>query len=274
MLNPDDVRRACAAPPEIGLVAASASGYAEMEDFLIPAEVPHDTRMWLMQYVHRAGDPGAPPKFDFVIFEPGLPCTTNCYTLSREAPEQTVAEILAERGDLSMALARHFAPFRKPVLDQIVHGVCRENALFALATALPNIIPNVFELPWAVSEFVSDTAFITLNQVRMAYLIAAASGRYVGLAGQKPEVISIAAAAFGWRAIARELAGKIPLGGGLIAKAAVAYAGSYVIGKGLERFNRDGYGLTPAERRELYAEGLEKGRAIAQGAADAPPAAS
>ena len=40
--------------------------------------------------------------------------------------------------------------------------------------------------------------------------------------------------AFGWRALARELVGHIPLGGGLIPKGAIAYAGTYVVGKGLE----------------------------------------
>ena len=45
----------------------------------------------------------------------------------------------------------------------------------------------------------------------------------MGYGEQKTEVASITAGAFGWRAVARELAGKIPLGGGLVPKAAIEH---------------------------------------------------
>ena len=51
--------------------------------------------------------------------------------------------------------------------------------------------------------------------------------------------------AFGWRALARELVGKIPMGGGLIPKAAIAYAGTRVVGLSLERLYRIGPCLHP-----------------------------
>ena len=130
--------------------------------------------------------------------------------------------------------------FRKPVIDRVIHSVARENALFAVATALPNVVPNLLELPWAVGEFASDTAFLTINQVRMAFLIGAASDQEVGYMEQKGQIATIVGSAFGWRTLARELVGKIPLGGGLIPKGAIAYAGTYVVGKGLERINRFG----------------------------------
>jgi len=57
----------------------------------------------------------------------------------------------------------------------------------------------------------------------------------VGYRQQKSEIAGVIAGAFGWRAIARQLIGKIPFGGGLIAKAAVAYAGTRVVGLSLER---------------------------------------
>lgn len=270
LLNPDHVRKSCAVPPMIGLVAATPAGYAAMEDFLIPAAVSHERRVELMEYVHRAGDPGAPENVEVVLFEAGMPCPRPCFVWYPDDPGRTMDEILEQRQDLSIALARFFLAFRKPVVDSIVQGVCRENGLFALATALPNVIPSVFQLPWAVSEFASDTAFITLNQVRMALLIAAATGKQIGFSEQGTEIASILMAALGWRAIARELAGKIPLGGGLIAKGAIAYAGTFVIGNGLERVNNGRRPLSRAERDEVFREGLEKGRVIAQDAA--PPA--
>jgi hypothetical protein len=101
-----------------------------------------------------------------------------------------------------------------------------------------------------------------MNQVRMALLMAAAHNRPIGYSQQKVEIAAIAGGAFGWRAIARELVGKIPLGGGLIPKAAVAYAGTYVVGLGLEKINRNGEGLSKWEKREAYAAALTKGKEV------------
>src|SRR5262249_6399252 len=138
-----------------------------------------------------------------------------------------------------------------------------ENAMFALLTALPNVIPSFIELPWAAGEFASDTAFLTINQARMALMLAAAHGREPGYAEQKVELLTIAGGAFGWRAIARELAGKIPLGGGLIPKAAIAFAGTWVVGLGLEKFYRTGSGLSRREKRAAWEAALTEGREVA-----------
>ncbi len=271
LLNPEQVRRECAEPPHIGLVAATPAGYAAMEDFLIPATVWHERRVALMPYLHRAGDADV-VESDLLLCEEGAPCPVESFVYYPGAPSRTVAEILDKRQDLGIAMARYFPPFRKQMADLIVQGVCRENALFAVATALPNVIPSLFQLPWAVSEFASDTVFITLNQVRMSFLIAACTGREIGFAEQKTEIASILSATLGWRAIARELAGKVPLGAGVAAKGAIAYAGTFVIGKGVERVNNGRRPLSRAEEQAAYKEGLELGKAVAEGAAEAPAA--
>ncbi len=195
--------------------------------------------------MYRAGDPGVPDKVDLVLYQQGIPCPQDAYLLRFDDPAATIAEILRDHDDLELALASRFAPFRKPVVERIIHAVSRENAVFAVATALPNLVPNLGEIPWAFGEFASDTAFLTANQVRMAFLIAAACGKEVGYSQRAAEILSIAAGAFGWRALARELAGKIPFGGGIIPKGAIAYAGTFVIGKGP--------GALPPRRRALHA---------------------
>jgi hypothetical protein len=274
LLNPDQVRRMCETPPEVGLAARTSAGYAAIEDFLLPAPVPHAARLAMMSHLHRVGEPGAPEKFDLVLCEPGVPCPPGCSLLDPNNAEFSLRQIIREREDLSLTLARHFPPFRRLVADAIVQSVCRENALFAVATALPNIVPNLIELPWAVGEFASDTAFITINQVRMAFMIAAAADKPIGFSEQKAEIASILAGAFGWRAIARELAGKIPMGGGLIPKGAIAYAGTYVIGKGLERLHHAGTRLTREQRRELYSDGFARGRRLIQDTTEPPSEAA
>jgi len=259
-LNPNQVKAAAERPLSVGLVAVSSEALVAMEDFLVPRTVSRERRLELMRILHRAGEPGSPKSFDLEIYEEGLPCPAGAFTFYREQPQRTVEEILRAREDLGLPLARHFYPFRKPVANRIIETISRENAAFAVLTAVPDIVPSMVALPWAVGEFASDTAFITMNQVRMAFLLAAASDREVGYREQRMEIASIVAGAFGWRALARELAAKIPWGAGLIPKAAIAYAGTYTLGQGLERFYRLGYRLTRQERRQIYQQALEHGR--------------
>ena len=261
-LDPDQVREAASRPFSVGLAATSSESFGAMEDFLAPPHLSRGKRLELLEVLHRAGD--VEREFDIVIREEGLLGPANSFSFHPDRPEATLRRILIERKDLSLALARRLPPFRRPVIGEIIRQVSRENALFALMTALPDMLPSIFSVGWATAEFASDTAVITVNQVRMAFLIATASGRDAGYRAQKHDIAAIIAGAFGWRALARELAGKIPFGGGLVPKAAIAYAGTYVAGIGLERYYRAGYRLTAAERELAYSEALESGRRFAK----------
>jgi hypothetical protein len=265
LLNPETVRARAERPITIGLVASDPTAYAEMEDFLLPSDVSQDERAVLLERISRADTATAAGQYDLILSQQGIPAPRGAFVFDRSAPALTIDEILRSDDELALPLARTLPVFRKPMVDRLVKVVARENAMFALTTALPNVIPSFLELPWAFGEFASDTAFITMNQVRMAFVVAAACGRDIGFSEQKPEVLSIIAGAFGWRAIAREIAGKIPLGGGLISKAAIAYAGTFVIGKGLEHFNNAGALPTRRERNGMYAAAYEEGRAVAEG---------
>jgi uncharacterized protein (DUF697 family) len=264
MLSAHEITARAERPVAIGLVADGSGAYAEMEEFLVPDGTSRSLRRDRMGQIFRANDPEVPNHVDLVLYEPGLPCPANAYSFHRHRPVTTVEEILRDKQDLSLALARQFPAFRSKVIDGIIHEVARENALFAVATAVPNILPNLIELPWIFGEFASDTLFLTANQVRMAFQIAAASGRKVGVTQQKGELASIAAGAFGWRAIARELVSHIPLGGGLIPKGAIAYAGTYTVGKALAFLHHGARQTGPEQRKELYREGLEHGRTFAR----------
>jgi hypothetical protein len=264
MLSPDEIRNRAIRPVSFGLVADGAHGFAELEDFLIPAGAPAAVRASLRELVFRAGEPGAPDNVDLVLYQDGARAPRGTYTLYRGDPARTVMEIVRENDDIALALARAYPAFRVPVVERLIHAVARENAFFAIATALPDVIPSFVELPWALGEFASDTAFMTANQIRMAFLTAAACGQPVGFAHQKAEIVGIAAGAFGWRAIARELTGKIPFGGGLIPKGAIAYAVTYAIGKGLERLYHAGAPYSREERREIYRQAYERGREVSQ----------
>lgn len=175
-----------------------------------------------------------------------------------------VEQIRERRPDLALPLARHYWPLRNPVMDRIISTTARENAAFAVLSALPNFIPSPIQLPWAVGEFASDTALITANQFRMAFLLAAACDAPVGWRRQKGQLASIAGSAFGFRALARELAGKIPAGGGFVAKGLIAYSATHAVGRGLEQFHRFGRRLTRAEKRQAYLEAYRRGRQVVE----------
>jgi uncharacterized protein (DUF697 family) len=264
LLNPDEVRRRAERPLTVGLVATDGSGYAELEEFLLPASLPREVRLPMMERVFRAGDRNVPERVDLVLYQQGIPHNDGAYTFHRQDPESVIAQIVHDHEDYALPLARQFPVFRKPIADGMIQSVARENAFFAIATALPNIVPNLIELPWAFGEFASDTAFLTANQVRMAFLIATAYGKDPSFTHQKMEILSIAASAFGWRALARELVGHIPLGGGLIPKGAIAYAGTFAVGKSLEYFHRTNQVYSSDQRNEEYRRALESGKEVAE----------
>jgi hypothetical protein len=262
-LNPREARELANRPISVGLVASTGAGFAAMEELLAPPPVLSRARHHEVRRVlHRASLADDPRQFDLLLCESELLCPRGGFPFDPVRPRETVHEIVEQREDLRLALARNFLLFRRPVIAKIVRKIATENAMFSVVTALPDIVPSLIELPWAVGEFASDTAFLTMNQVRMAFLIAGASDEDTGYRQQRAQIAGIVAGAFGWRALARELVGKIPFGGGLIPKAAIAFAGTLTVGVGLERFYRLGYGLTRDERRRVYERALERGRSL------------
>jgi hypothetical protein len=239
-----------------------------MENFFAPPDLSDARRARLQHCIYRASEGFLPSqRHDLEIYFEDSPhsvqtATSQVFAFRPDDPMRTIHSVLHHRRDLAIPLAVHIQPFRQEVSRRIIKKVAKENALFALATAIPDIIPFL-TLPWAIGEFASDTALLTANQIRMAFLLAAANDREIGYREQKAEVVSIMLGAFGWRAFAREMAGKIPLGGGLIPKAAIAYAGTRVVGLSLERLYRIGHAYTREERRLAYEEALDRGKTLA-----------
>ena len=260
-LNPAEVRDLARRPVSIEVFASTPRVHEEMANYFAlakkRAEEPH---LDAPGVIRRGSDAYAPVVIR--IYEEGVPPGPGGFVYQRAKPEKVVCEILEQHSDLKIALARNYIAFRKPVSDDLVFTVSKENAFFSVATSVPALMP-ILAVPWAVGEFASDTAFLTMNQIRMAFMLAAANDQTIGYREQKAEIASLFAGAFGWRAIARELIGVIPMGAGIIPKAGIAFAGTYVVGLSLERFYRMGAGMTAAERKQAYKDALDRGKAIA-----------
>ena len=253
-LDPADIRRHTERPLRFFLYAEREPDYRAMEEFLVPGDLSHAKRAQVLRLIYRASESAGPVDGNDleVYFDNSGDLATGS------------SGLFTRRPDLAVPLGLHVLPFREEVSRRMVKKIAKENALFALATAIPDIVPFI-SLPWAMGEFASDTAFLTANQIRMAFLLAAANDRDVGYREQQAEIATIILGAFGWRALARELVGKIPWGGGLIPKAAIAYAGTRVAGMSLERYYRLGKAYTRAERRLAYEDALERGRHLVSG---------
>lgn len=260
-LNPNEVREHAEVDLWIRLNATSEESYRAMEAFFSPPAASVEKRREIFKAVYRRQHEGPDdPHLD--IYEKGLPGPEGSFIFDPKRPGELIADILAEKQEIGLPFARLFPHFRKQVTDQIIFNVARENATFAVMSALPDLAPGM-QIPWALPELVSDASVMTVNQIRMAFLLGAAHDRPIGYREQKGEVGAIIAGAFGWRAIARELVSKIPLGGGILPKAGIAFAATYVEGLSLERLYRVGSGLSRTERKLAYGEALTKGKDVA-----------
>jgi len=261
-LNPKQVREMSERPVRVALHAASQESYARMESFFLKELSPGRRRESAL-LLSRApiGQPASAAAL--AVYDEGVIAPAGALIFHPDRTDQLVEKALQKHEDLAIALARSFHPFRRPFVEQVINKTAKENALFSLATALPDVIPSLIELPWAIAEFASDTAFLTMNQIRMAFLIAAASDREIGYREQKSEIATVIGSAFGWRALARQVVSKVPFGGGLLGKAAVAYAATKVLGLSLDHFYSIGFTYARDERDRLYSDAFRQGKVVA-----------
>ena len=263
-LNPEEVRALADRPLTFGVLAADETAAADIHDFLVPRDLPPAETAAAAACILRVAAEEDFARTAVGFSEPGVPHPAHYYAFDALNPAAAVRALLDDHEDDQLAIGRRFPGFRGAVSERLIWKVAKENTMFTAATSLPNVVPSLISLPWAVGEFASDTAFLTMNQVRMALLLAAAHDREIGYGEQVAEIGSIVAAAFGWRALARQAVSKVPGGGGLISKGLIAFAGTYAVGRGLEQWFRRGRRLTRAERNAFYRDAYRNGRAVVE----------
>ena len=104
---------------------------------------------------------------------------------------------------------------------------------------------------------------LSKNQLMMSYRIALAAGK----TGQPRELIGEIVGVLGggllFRQLARQLVGLVPVIG-ILPKVAVAYGGTWAIGRAVVLWATEGRLLTAAGLRQLSREGLARGRNLAR----------
>lgn len=193
---------------------------------------------------------------------PGRPAV---YYLS----EMTLAEcrrfllpdIAHAHGSNQVALAAAIPAFRSVVAAKITMD-CAMNCLkIAGVSALADHIPVLGFVTGSIAS-AGDTIAITALQMGMLLRIAAAYGKRPELA-RILELAPVVGGGYGWRTLARELSGFIPIAG-IPIKAAIAYAGTLVVGQAAAYYYETGLRMSPSAVGALYREASERAKNVAR----------
>lgn len=179
--------------------------------------------------------------------------------------QQFVPAVLEAIPHKHLALARQFPLFRHQVSHQLIGEGCLTNATYAFSTGLAEIVPGL-NIPLNVA----DVVILTKNQAFLAYRLGLALGLSTRWQDYVTEFGGVLGSGFFWRQLARQLIGLIPAWG-IIPKVAIAYAGTYVVGRVILQWYLTGKKLTPQQMRQLYAEALHKGKAWAKSMLEKAP---
>lgn len=143
---------------------------------------------------------------------------------------------------------------RLPALRETVAGkLTRDAALNALkVSGASAVVDHIPLLGVVLGAFASGADMVAITGIQMTLMlnIGATYGRDPDLS-QMWELLPVVGGGFGWRALARELSGFIPVGGVFI-KAAIAYAGTVVVGEGVSFFYRNGRQMGGEDASRVY----------------------
>lgn len=273
-LPPDDASRAMAGPLLVTIENANLAERAEIVVFVLgehraASEAERDAfQKWV-----------ATGKKIIVIFnqEPleslGLALTEwtgarvlQGQVLQREFLEkQFVPAVLQTMPERRLSLARNFPLFRHAVAMDIINEVSVANAGYSFSTGIAEIVP-VLNIPFNVADMV----ILTKAQAFMVYRL----GLIFGLSTRWQDHLAAFGSTIGfgfvWRTIARQVVGLIP-GLGVIPKVAIAYAGTYAVGRGALEWYNTGSQVKRDDIERFFQEALGRGKALAQRAADKAP---
>lgn len=148
-----------------------------------------------------------------------------------------------------IAVGRALPPLRESVAAKLTRDAAANSLKVAIASAVVDHIPLVGLVLGAMAS-AGDIVAITGIQIVLLMHIEAAYGR-------DPDVhrlwrlLPVIGGGLGWRALARELAGFVPVAG-IAIKGAIAYAGTIVVGEGVTFFLEHGSHMTKHDAALLY----------------------
>lgn len=132
--------------------------------------------------------------------------------------EEIATAVAARLGEGGTGLAARVPLLREPVCRQLIETFSRQNGIVGAAVFVPG----------------ADFPILTLNQLRLVLRLGAAHGVEVDQQ-RLPEILATVGAAFGLRAVARQLLGAVPIAGWAV-KGGIAYSGTRALGEAAMRY--------------------------------------
>ncbi len=150
---------------------------------------------------------------------------------------------------IEIAVGRRLPALRETVAAKLTRDAALNALKVAGASAVVDHIPL---LGVVIGAFASAGDMMALTGIQMMLMlqIGATYGKDPDLA-RVWELLPIVGGGLGWRALSRELAGFIPVAGVFI-KAAIAYAGTVVVGEGARVYFQYGRHMSAADGTKLY----------------------
>ncbi|HEY9084580.1 MAG TPA: hypothetical protein VIN40_01360 [Candidatus Tyrphobacter sp.] len=195
-------------------------------------------------------DPGTPPS------GPATPPLRGAWAeyvvpaLSAQALRARLFPHLVEcaRG-VEIAVGRALPPLRESVAAKLTRDAAGNSLKVAIASAVVDHIPVVGLVLGAMAS-AGDMVAITGIQIVLLMHIEAAYGKDPDVQ-RLWKLLPVIGGGLGWRTLARELSGFVPVAG-IAIKGAIAYAGTIVVGEGVTFFLEHGDHMTKQDAALLY----------------------
>ena len=170
--------------------------------------------------------------------------------LTREALRGRFFPHLVEcaRG-VEIAVGRNLPVLREHVAAKLTRDAANNALKVALASAAVDHIP-LAGIVLGLFASAGDMVAITGIQVMLMLHIEAAYGQDPDMQ-RAWQLLPVIGGGFGWRTLARELVGFVPVAG-IAIKGAIAYAGTIVVGEGVTFFHEHGDHMTKSQASALY----------------------
>ncbi|HTV72123.1 MAG TPA: hypothetical protein VME66_00230 [Candidatus Acidoferrales bacterium] len=207
-------------------------------------------------------DPNAPAAGSMTAPHPGEIAEHHVTALDREALRTRFFPPLIDccRG-IEIAVGRRLPALRETVGVKLTRDAARSALKVAIASAVVDNVPFLGVVLGAMAS-AGDTVAITAIQIVLLMQIGAAYGKDPDMQ-RTWEMLPVLGGGFGWRMLARELSGFIPVAGVAI-KGAIAYAGTIVVGEGVTFYYEHGRHMTKADAAVLYEEARHNAIATAR----------
>jgi uncharacterized protein (DUF697 family) len=150
---------------------------------------------------------------------------------------------------VEIAVGRNLPVLRETVATKLTRDAANNALKVALASAVVDHIPLVGIVLGAFAS-AGDMVAITGIQVMLMLHVEAVYGRDPDVQ-RTWQLLPVIGGGFGWRTLARELVGFVPVAG-IAIKGAIAYAGTIVVGEGVTFFHEHGRAMTKGQAAALY----------------------